>query len=32
MGVWFLQAPQHPLARKPEALYSFVADNKIALW
>ncbi|CAL8462434.1 g1967 [Coccomyxa elongata] len=25
-------APTHPMARKPEALYSFVADNKIALW
>lgn len=30
--MYFLQAPTHPMARKPEALYNFVADNKIALW
>lgn len=27
-----VQAPQHKLAATPEAMYSFVSDNKIALW
>ena len=26
------QAPQHELAATPEAVYTFVNDNKIALW
>ena len=27
-----LQAPHHELATTSEVLYSFVSDNKIALW
>ena len=27
-----LQAPHHELAATSEVLYSFVSDNKIALW